>query len=152
MSYLSVVPSAPSAPSIGAFDPIAQAIADAKKAQEAAAAKAAADAKAKALADARAKARTELAAIAKARAAKVAADVKAGKFDPPADAFEVNLYKQAWLATGTPLPAGVSPPDLPTGGPGGDVNLPSPPSNVPMIAAGVAALAVVAFLLMRKKG
>jgi hypothetical protein len=153
MNYISA------APSMGAFDVFTYAKELEKtKAAEAKAAEAkAADAKAKAIAAARDKAKTEMEAAAVANRVKVAADVKAGRYDPTLpnqkrDAFTENLYKQYWLATGTPLPQGVSPPTLPSGGPSGDVDLPAPPSSVPLVVAGAVAVAVVAFLLMRKKG
>ena len=147
MNYISA------APPMGAFDVFTyvKELEKAKAAEAKAAEAKAAEAKAAAIATARARARVDIAAKAKAWKEKVAADARAGRFDLPADPFDANLYKLAWIATGTPLPQGVSPPELPSGGPSGAVDLPAPPSSTPLVVAGAVAVAVVAFLLMRKK-
>jgi hypothetical protein len=155
MSYISVVPSAaPSAltssSSMGALGNVAL---EAKRAKE----KAIAFAKVKARVEMEAQARGKKDATSGAEFApklltKVGIDAQnAGVLPSEVAALTESAYKFGWMSV-KPLPPGVSPPDLPTGGPGGDIDLPSPPSSVPLIVAGAVAVAVIAFLLMRKKG
>lgn len=152
MSYISVSPATAAAPlmssssSMGALGNVAL---EAKKA------------KLKAVALAKAKATLKIKAQAAGR--KDAALTPEVPFAPPLLAAPAELspaettaivteaYKRGWMSV-KPLPPDVSPPDLPTGGPEGDVDLPAPPSSVPLIVAGAVAVAVIAFLLTRKKG
>lgn len=97
--------------------------------------------KQKSISEAKLKAKAEMEAKAKAFKAKVDADVKADKFDPPADEFEANLYKQAWVAAGKTLPNASAT---------FASSASSAPSKFPVVPA-LAVVGVVAFLAMRKK-